>query len=157
MLSMTDNVQRPLLWMTILLSSLVGFPSSSWATCNQQIFRDEQERPTVPLAENCPAPFEGILIDRQKVRELGQRAEAAEETLRLTLTSTRAYWAERLRHQDEVHDIELDAERAKREAVEDRLPKWFEKPAFVIPITIFAVAFGAWGMSELIRAATGRD
>lgn len=80
---------------------------------------------------------------------LGQRAVRAEEALRLTLTSTRAYWTTRLAQQGELHEIDLDAKRQKREAVEARLPAWWERPSVLVPATVVFTVLTL----ELVRSA----
>jgi hypothetical protein len=110
----------------------------------------------VQLDEDCPAPFSGQLLEPDLALSLAQGKERAEKKLQLTLTSTRAFWTEKLRFQDELHRIELDAEKAKTETALDRLeevrPKWYERPGFVIPATLVASGFVALGFGVLLDA-----
>lgn len=89
---------------------------------------------------------------------LAQRADKAEEVLRLTITSTRAYWREVMRHKDEVHSIELEARDAReavlQKAVEDARPDWYEHPVFVSVCTVAAVVAVASGTAALVDALT---
>lgn len=109
-----------------------------------------------PLPAGCEAPFDGQLLETEAAILLGQRATRAEETLRLTLTATGAYWRERLRHREEEHRIELEAMGAKLAAAEryaeDARQKWYESPAFVIPVTVLGVVAVSVGTAELVRA-----
>lgn len=112
----------------------------------------------MPLDEGCEAPFSGQLLEPSLALSLGQGKQRAEEKLQLTLTSTRAYWTEVLRHRDELHAIALDAEKAKTQAALDRIeevrPKFYERPAFIIPMTVLATVGIAIGTASLVDAVT---
>lgn len=75
--------------------------------------------------------------------DLAQGAERARYVLDLTLTATRAYWNERVRHLGELHEIDKRGLEDKLEAAEQEVeavrPSWYERPPVVAAGTLVAV------------------
>ena len=136
----------------VTLTLLLAGSQRTEARCNSRLHWDGKGRRTLHLPAGCKAPFEGVLLDTDKAIELRMERDEARDTLRTTVTSTRAFWAEVLRHKDEEHRIEIEGERAKTQVAMDRLPKWYQTPEFVVPVTVVLTFLGVLGTVEIYRA-----
>lgn len=155
MLWTRNKKRRRLASATTLALWLVTWSTSVHADCPLIIEGEPPKRAAV-LDKNCPAPFDGQLLEPELAISLAQGKEKAEQQLQLTLTATRAFWNEKLRYLGEAHELELEGERAKTQTALDRLeevrPKWYERPGFVIPATLVASGFVALGFGVLLDA-----
>ena len=87
--------------------------------------------------------------------ELSAAQSRADKALQLAVTSTAAYWKERLRYQSEVHQINLALREQEIEllekAVQKAKPGFFEKPAVVSILTGVTIIGSIWVAAEIIN------
>jgi len=109
-----------------------------------------------PLLEGETAPFAGQLLTPRRAAYLAVEAGGCQERIAVELERSNDDWraklaAERsLRQNDQsAHELELDLAMKRMQQMEETLgPEWYERPAFVIPVTavvtIGAVVLATW-------------
>lgn len=117
---------------------------------------------SVPLKAKTRAPFTGTLLTNELAISLGQKAAWSQREIDAAVAKTSSVAAVKLATVKEIHRIELDAkdqiiDRLKvrvteeKERAEKLRPKWYESPAFVIPVTVVATIGLVWATKEVLQ------
>lgn len=111
------------------------------------------------LPRNCRAPFDGQLLENDLAAEMAADRALGDERLRLVLTATGAYWRERLRHNDAMHEADRQGWEQKegelRDEVEAVRPEWYEHPAVVAGVTLSLVLVVAAVLASALEREEG--
>jgi hypothetical protein len=117
---------------------------------------------SVSLSAKTRAPFSGQLLTSELAISLGQKAAWSQKQIDLAVAKTSSIAAVKLQTEKRIHRIELDAkdekiDRWKTRAGEEKARaeklrmKWYESPAFVIPVTVVATIGVIWATKEVMQ------
>lgn len=106
--------------------------------------RDKPGHCVQPLEKGEPAPFTGQLYTIEMALDHSEIVHNFQNRLKLEMGHLRDGFTIRLQGEQRLRELDVETAKAREklylEAIEDASPHWYERPAFVIPVTIAVTA-----------------
>jgi hypothetical protein len=123
----------------------------------KKCLKEDLEKCALILTLDTPAPFSGVLMTVKQAADITAKAEFTDERIRAAADVEIRLAKNENETQKKLHVIDLEAKdkeiKLLEQALADSGPKFYEHPAFVIPVTVVVtlgvVALAIKGAKEL--------
>lgn len=167
--------------LAVVLIVLLPFPSYAQKQCPKQDYTDTVQAPdfdcpgpgedellpqlelkvSVPLKKTQPAPWDGILMDRNRVFKLGFRIKAVRRLRWEELQYCGELAAAEIEYVGQIAQAEIDLLKSQRENYKSqttvlqeeitRLSKWYRSPSVWFAVGFVVAAAGATAIAFAVR------